>query len=237
MKKKITKRSHENNEKRQENVRQKEMAKEGKSNFVTEKPVPRPRKRKDQEKPTTKVIIMDDTIDDDESDIIVVSEMAMDNVCEQEVSEEIVSDDGNESETTGAPDSIEEFLNLEDGGDAHNLENNLSHIDEVEVKTESNVSVEKDGKEKDLSLTVRDEVPEAIASGFVDEERSKTPTIKHPRRSSRVREKPKWQKSGDYCMGISKQVMMLQTLLSSSVVKTLDPSVITAVTKGISDSL
>ena len=58
------------------------MAKEGKSNFVTEKPVPRPRKRRDLEKSTTKVIIMDDTIDDDESDIIVVSEMAMDNVCE-----------------------------------------------------------------------------------------------------------------------------------------------------------
>ena len=38
-------------------------------------------------------------------------------------------------------------------------------------------------------------------------------------------------------MGISKQVMMLQTLLSSSEVKTLDPSVITAVTKGINDSL
>ena len=88
-----------------------------------------------------------------------------------------------------------------------------------------------------MSLTVRDEVPEAIACGFVDEERSKTPTIKPPRRSSRIREKPKWQKSGDYCMGISKQVMMLQTLLSSSVVKTLSPSVITAVIKGISDSM
>ena len=50
---------------------------------------------------------------------------------------------------------------------------NLSHIDEVEVETESNVSVDKDGEAKDLSLTVRDEVPEAIASGFVDEERSK----------------------------------------------------------------
>ena len=49
----------------------------------------------------------------------------------------------------------------------------MSHIDEVEVETESNVSVDKDGEEKDLSLTVRDEVPEAIASGFVDEERSK----------------------------------------------------------------
>ena len=208
MKEKIIKRTHENNEKRQENVWQKEVAKEGKSNSVTEKPVPRPRKRKDQEKSTTKVIIMDDTIDDDESDIIVISEMAMDNVCEHEVSEEIVSDDGNESETTGAPDSIEEFLNLEDGGDTHNLENNLSHIDEVGVETESNVSVDKDGEENDLSLTVRDEVPEAIASGFVDAERSKTPTIKPPWRSSRVRENPKWQKSGDYCMGISKQVMM-----------------------------
>ena len=58
---------------------------------------------------------MDDTIDDDESDIIVVSETAMDNVCEHEVSEEIVSDDGNESETTGAPEFTKEFLNLEDG--------------------------------------------------------------------------------------------------------------------------
>ena len=43
--------------------------------------------------------------------------------------------------------------------------------------------------------------------------------------------------SGDYCMGISKQVMMLQTLLSSSVVTTLDPNVITALTKGTGDSL
>ena len=116
MKEKITKRSHENNEKRQENVRQKEVVKEGKSNFVTEKPAPRPRKIRDQEKSTTKVIIMDDTIDDDESDIV-ISEMAMNNVCEHEVSEEIVSDDGNESKTTVAPDSIEEFLNLEDGGE------------------------------------------------------------------------------------------------------------------------
>ena len=113
----------------------------------------------------------------------------------------------------------------------------MSHIDEVEVETESNDSVDKDGEENDLSLTVRDEVPEAIASGFVDEERSKTTYIIPPRRSSRVREKPKWQKSGDYCMGISKQVMMLQTLLRSSVVKTLDPTDITAITKGISDSL
>ena len=67
------------------------------------------------------------------------------------------------------------------------------HIDEDEVETESYVSIDKVDEENDLSLAVRDEVPEAIASGLVDEERSKTPTIKPPRRSSRVREKPKWQ--------------------------------------------
>ena len=37
-------------------------------------------------------------------------------------------------------------------------------------------------------------------------------------------------------MGISKQLMMWQSL-SYSVIKTLDPSVISAVIKGISDSL
>ena len=70
MKGKITKRSNENNEeKRQKNVRQKEVTKEGKSSFFTEKPVPRPRKRSAQEKSKTKVMIMDDTIDDDESEL------------------------------------------------------------------------------------------------------------------------------------------------------------------------
>ena len=57
MTEKNTKRSNENNEeKRQENVWQNVVPKEGKSNFVTEKPVPRPRKRRYQMKSTTKVI-------------------------------------------------------------------------------------------------------------------------------------------------------------------------------------
>ena len=108
-----------------------------------------------------------------------------------------------------------------------------------EVGTESHVSVDKedDIEEAGSSLTERDDLPEAIASGSKCEERSKQTTSKTPWRSSRVKKKPEWQESGDYCMGISKQLMMLQSLLSSSVIKTLDPSVISAVTKGISDSL
>ena len=62
---------------------------------------------------------------------------------------------------------------------------------------------------------------------------AKKTTSKTPWRSSRVKKKPKWQESGDYCMGISKQLMMLQSLLSSSVIETLDPSVISAVTSVI----
>ena len=39
----------------------------------------------------------------------------------------------------------------------------------------------------------------------------------------KLKKKPKWQESGDYCMGIiySKQVLMLQSLLSSFSLKLL----------------
>ena len=53
------------------------------------------------------------------------------------VSEGIVSDAGNGSKTTSAPNSMEDLLNLEDILDAHDLENKLLHIDEFEVKTVS----------------------------------------------------------------------------------------------------
>ena len=78
------------------------------------------------------------------------------------------------------------------------------------------------------SLTERDDLLEAIASGSKSEERSKQTTSKTPWRSSRVKKKPKWQEPGDYCMGIYKQLMTLQSLLSSSVIKTLDPSFLEA---------
>ena len=166
----------------------------------------------------------------------------MEDACGHKVGEEvIVSEDDVESKYTGAPDFVEQdFINLEDSGDAHESENdNLLQFDVDEVDTESHVSVDKedDIEEAGSSLTERDDLPEAIASGSKCEERSKQTTSKIPWRSSRVKKKPKWQELGDYCMGKSKQLMMLQSLLSSSVIKTLDPSVISAVTKGISDSL
>ena len=166
----------------------------------------------------------------------------MEDACGHKVGEEvIVSEDDVEIEHTGAPDFVEQdFINLGVSGDAHESENDdLLQFDVDEVGTESHVSVDKedDIEEAGSSLTERDDLPEAIASGSKCEERSKQTTSKTPWRSSRVKKKPKWQESGDYCMGISKLLMMLQSLLSSSVIKTFDPSVISAVTKGISDSL
>ena len=111
------------------------------------------------------------------------------------------------------------------------------YVDEVDTESHGSVEKEDDIEEAGSSLTERDDLPEAIASWSKCEECSTQTTSKTPWRSSRVTKKPKWQESGDYCMGISKQLMMLQSLLSSSVIKTLDPSVISVVTKGISDSL
>ena len=199
---------------RKQNIESKEALEKGKRNFVSDRPIPQPRKKRDQENTSTKVINMDNTVeDDDESDIIVVSKTAMEDACGHKVGEEvIVSEDDVEIEHTGAPDFVEQdFINLGDSGDAHESENDdLLQFDIDEVGTESHVSVDKedDIEEAGSSLTERDDLPEAIASGSKCEERSKQTTSKTPWRSSRVKKKPKWQESGDYCMGISKQLMM-----------------------------
>ena len=234
MKAKIAKESNEIEQETFSPDNQTKVVEKG-NNSTKEKPVPKPRQRKDQEK--MKVWETEDKVSDDESDIIVVSEAAMENVSSIEVNE-LLSNDESEDDEYGAPDSVEILENLSESGDAHDSEiDNLLPVEDDE-NIESNVLDDvNEVEEESLSLTVKDNLPEANASGSDHKERSKQPTVKSPRRSSRVRNKPKWQQSGDYCMGISKQVMMLQTLLSSSVVKTLDPSIITAVTKGISDSL
>lgn len=54
---------------------------------------------------------MNDTIDDDESGIIVVSDTTIDNVCDHEVGKEVASDDEQESEIIGAPVSEGDFVN------------------------------------------------------------------------------------------------------------------------------
>ena len=57
------------------------------------------------------------------------------------------------------------------------------------------------------------------------------------RRSARPRKKPLWQESGDYCMSVQKQSLMVQSILSSGVCSKLDPNIISAVVKGISETL
>ena len=57
------------------------------------------------------------------------------------------------------------------------------------------------------------------------------------RLSTRPKRKPLWQESGDYCMGIQKQSLMVQSILTSGVCSELDPSIINAVVKGISETL
>ena len=69
---------------------------------------------------------MDNAVeDDDESNIIVVSKLALEDACGHKVGEEIiVSEDDVEIEHTGALDFVEQdFINFGDSGDAHESEN------------------------------------------------------------------------------------------------------------------
>ena len=107
---------------RKQNIELKEALEKGKRNFVSDRPIPQPRKRRDQEKTSTKVINKDNTVEDDDgSDIIVVSRTAMEDAYGHKVDEEvIVSEDDVEIEYTGARDFVEQdFINLGDSGDAH----------------------------------------------------------------------------------------------------------------------
>lgn len=63
------------------------------------------------------------------------------------------------------------------------------------------------------------------------------PPVMVPRRSARVRHKPAWQESGDFCMSIINKSLMLQSLLSSDVMSDMDPSIIAAIVKGIGETL
>ena len=67
--------------------------------------------------------------------------------------------------------------------------------------------------------------------------KSEPGTVTGLRRSTRPKRKPLWQESGDYCMGIQKQSLMVQSILTSGVCSELDPSIISAVVKGISETL
>ena len=60
------------------------------------------------------------------------------------------------------------------------------------------------------------------------------PPVTVPRRSARVRKKPAWQESGDFCMSITNKSL---SLLSSDVMSGMDPSVISAIVKGIGETL
>ena len=97
---------------RKQNVGSKEALGKGKRNSVSDRPIPQPSKRRDQEKKSTKVINMDDTVEeDDESDIIAVLKTVMVDACGHKIGEEVtVSEDDVESEYTGAPDFAEQDL-------------------------------------------------------------------------------------------------------------------------------
>lgn len=202
-----------------------------------EKPVPAPRKRKNPNPNIVEVDKPKDTGADTEEDetVVVVT-----------TTTELVPDEGNTEVTASVADtsvgSSESALvetDLMAVGDAQEPDHISIEVEVVSVDTGDHIPVETN-TETESSLPSKAEVAASAnldTSGDTEQERSNITSNSVPRRSSRTRKKPKWQESGEYCMSVTKQSLMLQDFISSRAVLDLDPKIISAVVKGIGDSL
>ena len=110
-------------------------------------------------------------------------------------------------------------------------------MEDVSVYSQVNTSAERNAENKS-SVVENTKIDVSVDSNQSRVKERSNLTSKNPfRRSSRVRKKPKWQESGDYCMSVSKQSLKLQSLISSDSVSKLDPTVISAIVKWIEDSM
>ena len=203
----------------------------------TEKPIPAPRKRKNPNPNIVEVDKPKDTGADTEEDetVVVVT-----------TTTKLVPDEGNTEVTASVADtsvgSSECALvetDLMAVGDAQEPNHISIEVEDVSVDTGDHIPVETN-TETESSLPSNAEI---AASANLDtlrdteQERSNITSNSVPRRSSRTRKKPKWQESGEYCMSVTKQSLMLQDFISIRAVLDLDPKIISAVVKGIGDSL
>ena len=199
------------------------------------KPVPAPRKRRD---PTNEMVDRSQNrdIDTEEDENVVVVTTTTELVPEEGNTEVAasVADTSADSSADGLEDT-----DLMAVGDAQEPDHISIQVEDLSVDTGDHIPVEIN-TETESSLPSGTEVGASANSGIsgdTEQERSNIKLGAVPRRSSRTRKKPEWQESGEYCMSITKQSLMLQNFVSSCAVLDLDPKIISAVAKGISDSL
>ena len=202
------------------------------------RPVPVPRKRRNHSKAASRTENVDR--EEEDEDMVVVTTTTTSNFADKNVDIVSTTEDSTAGSTATESIGTVEHTDLDEHGDAHEVDQDrVLETEDVFANTESHISVENEAENESLVSTDVEVVAstELNANGVDKFERAHiTPEIA-TRRSTRVRKKPAWQQSGDYCMGISKQTMMLQSLLSSNAVLRLDSRIISAIVKGVSDIL
>ena len=215
------------------------LASDAKTEIISgsDKPKPAPRKKKSD---SFDIIALNDSNrveeEEDVSGTVVVTTTTRKSPIKDTA--EVVASADDTAKNAEYIDTVEEEDVLRDHGDAYDSDHQaISDVKDVSVSSEDNTSVERNAENKSLM------VENTTVDVSVDNNQSRVKersnlTSENPiRRSSRVRKKPKWQESGDYCMSLSKQSLMLQSLISSDGISKLDPKVISAIVKGIGDSV
>ena len=136
-----------------------------------------------------------------------------------------------DAEDVLGPDHQDDPMTVEDA-QLSDLKKEVPHID-CSASGGTEVVIDKKGKSSPLD---RYHSEESESDQSKKKRKSEPGTVTGLRRSTRPKRKPLWQESGDYCMGIQKQSLMVQSNLTSGVWSELDPSIISAVVKGISET-
>ena len=175
-----------------------------------------PRKKRNHSKAASRTKNVDR--EEEDEDMVVVTTTTTSNFADKNVDIVSTTEDSTAGSTATESIGTVEHTDLDEHGDAHEVDQDrVLETEDVFANTESHISVENDAENESLVSTDVEVVAstELNANGVDKFERAHITREIAPRRSTRVRKKPAWQQSGNYCMGISKQTMMLQSLLSS----------------------
>ena len=192
------------------------------STRATPTPAPRNLKKSPTPKPRIKKVEIETEKEEDDS-LFVVTETT-DNVANEieEVEDELVADLA--TDTEGNNVSTHETSDLKDNEDAHDPD----QTDEGEnVVAEEETSV-KTVLEPRRPLPADDTETEGNTS--VDTSENAAGNI---RRSTRFRQKPLWQRQGDFVMPITERSAVLQSLLSPATLSQLEPDTVFAIVQGV----
>ena len=179
----------------------------------------------------------------DEEDVLMVDDPThhlsseSDSESEEEHEEEEDNDAVSQSAADAAEHSEEEELDMSIHGSADLIDHGDAHAPDqqkvTEVRDDPVITYPKSSVENACASHSEVQDIEQTEVIKVAQEKKTEPTV---RKSSRVRKRPGWQESGDYCMSVTNKGDILKDLFSPNTLTQMHPDAIYAVIKGINET-